>query len=207
MPDGALRIIYQDDDIVAVDKPAGLLSVPGRGADKYDSVQSRVAARCLGAVAIHRLDMSTSGLMLVAKHKAAERHYKRQFEQRLVAKTYFAVVRGRLLPHRGQIDLPLIGDWANRPKQKVCHEHGKPAHTAYQLIAYHGANSRVRLHPRTGRSHQLRVHLAALGHPIIGDELYGEHQTPQPRLLLHAAALSVYTPNATRLHLASPTPF
>ncbi|WP_311195333.1 pseudouridine synthase [Suttonella sp. R2A3] len=208
MPESApLSVIYEDSAIVAVDKPAGLLSVPGRGEDKFDSVQTRVAKRFPGANAIHRLDMSTSGLMLVAKHKVAERHYKRQFEARLVQKTYFAITHGRLWPHHGVIDLPLIGDWPNRPKQKVCYEHGKPAQTDYQVVCYQPEGTRVRLHPYTGRSHQLRVHLSALGYPILGDELYDGNHPARPRLLLHAAALSLYTPEGELLNLYAPTPF
>lgn len=203
-----IPVIYEDDDIVAVDKPAGLLSVPGRGVEKADSAQSRIAAICPGAVAIHRLDMCTSGLMLIAKHKDAERHYKRQFEQRLVSKTYYAIVHGCPTPQTGSIELPLIADWPNRPRQKVCHEMGKPALTHYEVIAQEDGRSRIRLIPHTGRSHQLRVHLTAIGHPIVGDNLYGyEADKLEPRLHLHAAALSIHTPQHWPLNLSAPLPF
>ena len=184
------------DDIVAVDKPAGLLSVPGRGAEKADSAQSRIAAVCPGAVAIHRLDMCTSGLILIAKHKDAERHYKRQFEQRLVNKTYYAIVHGCPEPQTGSIELPLIADWPNRPRQKVCRETGKPALTHYQVISSANGRSRIRLVPHTGRSHQLRVHMDHCGHVIIGDPIYAEGValTITPRLNLHAQQLRLKHP-------------
>ena len=203
-----ISVIYEDDDIVAVDKPAGLLSVPGRGPEKADSAQSRIAAVCPGAVAIHRLDMCTSGLMLIAKHKDAERHYKRQFEQRLVSKTYYAIAHGCPEPQAGSIDLPLIADWPNRPRQKVCHETGKSALTHYEVISSDDDRSRIRLIPHTGRSHQLRIHLAAIGHPIIGDNLYGyTSDKSESRLHLHAAALSTATPQGKHLELNAALPF
>ncbi|MBV7435446.1 bifunctional tRNA pseudouridine(32) synthase/ribosomal large subunit pseudouridine synthase RluA [Cardiobacteriaceae bacterium TAE3-ERU3] len=203
-----IPVIYEDDDIVAVDKPAGLLSVPGRGPEKADSAQSRIAAICPGAIAIHRLDMCTSGLMLIAKHKDAERHYKRQFEERRVEKTYYAIVHDCPEPQVGSIALPLIADWPNRPRQKVCYETGKPALTHYEVIASGDGRSRVRLTPHTGRSHQLRVHLMAIGHPIIGDNLYGhESDKYEARLHLHAAALSIHTPQNQLLDLNAPLPF
>ena len=209
MPDNYdIPVIYEDDDIVAVDKPAGLLSVPGRGPEKTDSAQTRIAAVCPGAVAIHRLDMCTSGLMLIAKHKDAERHYKRQFEQRLVSKTYYAIAHGCPESQASSIDLPLIADWPNRPRQKVCHETGKPALTYYEVIANENGHSRIKLIPHTGRSHQLRVHLAAIGHPIIGDNLYGyESDRCEARLYLHAAALSIDTPQHRHLDLNAILPF
>lgn len=203
-----IPIVYEDDDIVAVDKPAGLLSVPGRGPEKADSAQSRIAALCPGAVAIHRLDMCTSGLMLIAKHKDAERHYKRQFEQRLVSKTYYAISHGCPIPRTGKIELPLVADWPNRPRQKVCHEHGKPALTYYEVISSSGGRSRILLTPHTGRSHQLRVHLTAIGCPIVGDNLYGYACDKQePRLYLHAASLEIHSPQARQLSLKANLPF
>lgn len=206
--DSPLTILYADHDLIVVDKPAGLLSVPGRGADKQDSVQTRIAATHPGAVAVHRLDMCTSGIILIAKHKDAERHYKRQFEQRRVHKTYHAIIHGCPDNEQGNIDLPLTRDWPNRPKQKICLHSGKPALTHYHILHSSQAHSRVHLTPHTGRSHQLRIHLAAIGHPIIGDTLYGyPDDQQQPRLLLHACALSITTPNATLLELHSPTPF
>lgn len=203
-----IPILYQDDDLIAVDKPAGLLSVPGRGPEKADSVQTRIAAQFAGAIAIHRLDMETSGLMLLARHKASERYYKTLFEQRQVRKVYQAVCYGILREESGEIDLPLIGDWPNRPRQKVCFERGKHALTRYRILAHTAHTTRVALYPYTGRSHQLRVHLATVGHPICGDRLYvfpEDHQ--YPRLLLHACKLSFTTRQGTPLTLRSNMPF
>ena len=201
-----LELIYEDGDIFAVNKPAGLLSVPGRGADKFASVQSYCQEICVGAMAIHRLDMATSGVLLVAKHKEAERFYKMQFEQRTVEKVYEALVRGHLTPPAGLMDFPLIVDWERRPMQKVCYETGRPALTRYQLLGHEGDDSRVALYPHTGRSHQLRVHLAHLGFPILGDEFYNPTDA-RPRLMLHARRLEVRRPDGEQLILISPTPF
>ena len=147
-----LDIHYEDPDIYVINKPAGLLSVPGRGDDKYDSVQSRCQISAPVAMAAHRLDMATSGLLLIAKHKAAERHYKQEFAARRVEKRYIAVVHGSLADDRGDIEYPLITDWERRPRQKICYEHGKAAHTSYEVLARDGATSRVALTPHTGRS-------------------------------------------------------
>lgn len=186
-----LDIHYEDPDIYVINKPAGLLSVPGRGDDKYDSVQSRCQAFAPAAMAAHRLDMATSGLLLIAKHKAAERHYKQEFAARRVEKRYIAVVHGNIAADHGDIEYPLITDWERRPRQKICYEHGKAAHTSYEVLARDGATTRVALTPHTGRSHQLRVHLAAIGHPILGDEFYADENPPAaPRLLLHAETLA-----------------
>ncbi|MDO4642492.1 MAG: pseudouridine synthase [Cardiobacteriaceae bacterium] len=188
-----LDILYEDADIFVINKPAGLLSVPGRGEEKYDSVQSRCQTCVQEAVAVHRLDMATSGLLLIAKHKAAERHYKKQFAERRVEKHYIAVVYGEMENDSGDIHFPLITDWERRPRQKICYIQGKTAHTAYQVITRHNGNTRVSLEPYTGRSHQLRVHLAGIGHPIVGDEFYAQDYLPfnTSRLLLHAESLRV----------------
>lgn len=187
-----LEIVCQDDDLFVINKPPHLLSVPGKGAEKYDSVQSRCAAISPGAVAIHRLDMATSGLMLVAKHKAAERFYKNLFAERKVEKRYIAVVHGKVIDNSGEIDFPLISDWENRPRQKICYQRGKPAKTIYRVLCRNNESTRLMLIPYTGRSHQLRVHLAGIGHPIIGDEFYAYPQdSNEPRLLLHATFLAL----------------
>ena len=202
-----LDIHYEDPDIYVINKPAGLLSVPGRGEEKYDSVQSRCQAFAPAAMAAHRLDMATSGLLLIAKHKAAERHYKQQFAARRVEKRYIAVVHGNIADDRGDIEYPLITDWERRPRQKICYEHGKTAHTSYKVLARDGATTRVALTPHTGRSHQLRVHLAAIGHPILGDEFYAdEHLPPAPRLMLHAETLAAANLHGIwqTFHLAAP---
>ncbi len=195
--------LHVDDACVVIDKPAGLLSVPGRGEDKQDCAAARVQARYPDALIVHRLDQPTSGLLLFARGAAMQRRFSYEFMQRRVHKRYVAVVEG-LLPLGGEwheIDLPLIADWPNRPRQKVDHEIGKPSQTRWRALSQEGNRTRVELEPVTGRSHQLRVHLMSLGHPIAGDGLYG-HESSAPRLLLHACELSVGD-----LQLQSPPPF
>ncbi|ADU67963.1 bifunctional tRNA pseudouridine(32) synthase/23S rRNA pseudouridine(746) synthase RluA [Pantoea sp. At-9b] len=192
-----LHILYQDDHIMVVNKPSGLLSVPGRLDEHKDSVMTRIQRDYPQAESVHRLDMATSGVIVVALTKAAERELKRQFREREPAKQYVARVWGHPAEEQGLIDLPLICDWPNRPKQKVCFDSGKPAQTEYQVLAYDADNSaRVLLKPITGRSHQLRVHLLALGHPILGDRFYAspEALAMAPRLLLHAESLTITHP-------------
>lgn len=199
----ALGWLHVDETCVVVDKPAGLLSVPGRGEDKQDCAAARVQQRYPEALIVHRLDQATSGLLLFARGAENQRHYSYEFMQRRVHKRYVAVVEG-LLPLDGtwhEIALPLIADWPNRPKQKVDHEHGKPSLTRWRALDHEAGRTRVELEPVTGRSHQLRVHLMALGHPIAGDALYGNASTA-PRLLLHACALSIGA-----LSVTSPAPF
>lgn len=203
-----MDIIFEDADIVVVNKPAGLLSVPGRGEDKQDSVEWRIKQIHPGAMAAHRLDMATSGVLLVAKHKDAERYYKQCFAQRQTEKTYQALCHGRIAAASGEIDLPLRCDWERRPRQMVCYEQGKTALTRYEVLAYESGNSRVALFPFTGRSHQLRVHLAAIGHPIIGDNLYSYPQDADlPRLLLHAQALAITDRHGKARRFYAPVPF
>lgn len=192
-----LEILYQDQQMMVVNKPSGLLSVPGRAPECRDSILSRIQAQHPQAESVHRLDMATSGVLAVALNKAAERELKRQFRDREPGKSYVAQVWGHLAQDQGVIDLPLICDWPNRPRQKVCHETGKPAQTHYQVIArLPDGTTRVVLTPVTGRSHQLRVHLLALGHPILGDRFYAppEALARAPRLLLHAQSLSIRHP-------------
>ncbi|CAG0905610.1 unnamed protein product [Darwinula stevensoni] len=211
-PDRGLEMIYRDEALLVVNKPAGLLSVPGRGEDKQDCLLSRVRYEYPEALSVHRLDMSTSGLMILARSKVLERALSIQFQQRKVHKRYLAVVTGQPQPDRGEIDLPLITDWPNRPRQKVDYDIGKPSQTRYRVLAFDAANhcSRVELEPVTGRSHQLRVHMMARGHAILGDELYA---TPAvyaqaDRLLLHAQALRFTHPvTGEVLSLASDVPF
>ncbi|SUO93570.1 pseudouridine synthase [Suttonella ornithocola] len=203
-----MNIVFENGDIIVVDKPAGLLSVPGRGEDKQDSVETRIKNVYPGAVAVHRLDMATSGIMLLAKHKAAERHYKSCFEKRQTEKHYYAIVHGQPYPASGEIHLPLRCDWENRPRQMVCFTHGKPAQTLYQTIETTQQRTRLKLIPITGRSHQLRVHLAEIGHPIIGDNLYAyEADYDEPRLLLHAHFLQLPNLQGERMQFISPVPF
>jgi tRNA pseudouridine32 synthase/23S rRNA pseudouridine746 synthase len=200
-----LALIYRDDTLIVANKPAGLLAVPGRGADKQDCLASRVQAEFPDALVVHRLDMATSGLMLFARGAEIQRRLSQMFRERAVQKRYVAVVAGRVQTPHGEIELPLIGDWPNRPKQKVDFASGKPSLTRYRLLAHDASTSRVELEPVTGRTHQLRVHLAAIGHPIIGDALYGKEAE---RLLLHASTLSfVHPANDELLRLESEPPF
>lgn len=195
--DPLLHILYQDEHIMVVNKPSGLLSVPGRLEEHKDSVMTRIQRDFTQAESVHRLDMATSGVIVVALTKAAERELKRQFREREPAKQYVARVWGHPAAEQGMIDLPLICDWPNRPKQMVSVELGKPAQTEYQVLAYDADNSaRVQLKPITGRSHQLRVHLLALGHPILGDRFYAhpEALAMAPRLQLHAESLTITHP-------------
>ncbi|SEQ18059.1 tRNA pseudouridine32 synthase / 23S rRNA pseudouridine746 synthase [Rosenbergiella nectarea] len=191
-----LHILYQDEHIIVVNKPSGLLSVPGRLPEHRDSIMTRIQRDFPGAESVHRLDMATSGVMVVALTKAAERELKRQFREREPSKTYIAQVWGQLLPDEGLIDLPLICDWPNRPKQKVCFETGKAAQTEWEVLERDAVSCRVQLKPITGRSHQLRVHMLAMGHPILGDNFYAspEAKALASRLLLHAERLTITHP-------------
>ncbi|WP_263063722.1 bifunctional tRNA pseudouridine(32) synthase/23S rRNA pseudouridine(746) synthase RluA [Dickeya dadantii] len=192
-----LHILYQDQHIMVVNKPSGLLSVPGRAEEHKDSIMTRIQADFPAAESVHRLDMATSGVMVVALTKAAERELKRQFREREPKKSYLARVWGHLEQDDGLVDLPLICDWPNRPKQKVCFEQGKPAQTDYAVLSRDSdGTTRVKLMPITGRSHQLRVHMLALGHPILGDGFYAHPQAKAmaPRLLLHAQELAIVHP-------------
>ena len=189
----AVEIVAIDDAFVVVNKPSGLLSVPGRGPDKADCLSARVQAEFPEALVVHRLDMETSGLMVFARGLDAQRALNRAFEQRLVEKYYVAVVTGIVENDLDTINLPLICDWPNRPRQMVDHTIGKPSTTHYVVLARDEVlkQTRVGLTPVTGRSHQLRVHMASLGHAIIGDSLYSANPPPHDqRLLLHAANLS-----------------
>lgn len=205
-PTSDITCLYQDDDLLVLAKPPGLLCVPGRGPDKQDCLSARAQARWPGALVVHRLDQATSGLVLMARHIEAQRRLGDAFAQRRVNKRYQAVVRGLPQPddHAGDtdgwslIDLPLIADWPNRPLQKVDREHGKPSQTRWRSVRHDAARgvTLLDLEPLTGRSHQLRLHLASIGHPILGDALYADvaTQAMAPRLLLHACALAFAHP-------------
>ena len=204
------RLIYLDEDLLVLDKPAGLLSVPGRGPDKQDCLSARVQARWPGALTVHRLDMATSGLLLMARNPHSQRQLSLAFETRQIHKHYVAVVHGQLQGGtQGLIDLPLAVDWPNRPLQKVDSLRGKPSQTRWQILEQAQDKTRLLLQPLSGRTHQLRVHLQAIGHPIVGDALYGADAGPQaPRLLLHASALMFTHPlSGQSLHIESPPPF
>jgi tRNA pseudouridine32 synthase / 23S rRNA pseudouridine746 synthase len=196
--DKGLTILYEDDVLLVVDKPSGLLSVPGRGEDKQDCLLSRVQAKYEDVLIVHRLDMETSGVMVLARNKSTHRALSALFEAREVQKRYVAVVDGYMTDASGIIDLPLICDWPNRPKQIVDHEVGKPSVTRFKVLwrNIEEKTTRVELQPETGRSHQLRVHLQSLGHPILGDRLYAneEQQLKSKRLLLHALSLGFVHP-------------
>ena len=207
-----MRILFQDEAVLAVDKPAGLLSVPGRGPDKADCAIARALQLCPDALVVHRLDMGTSGILVFGRGLAAQRALSRAFEQRLARKRYEAVVAGQLDRADGQVELPLRCDWPNRPRQMVDPIQGKPALTRWQRLSVDPVadRSRVVLFPLTGRSHQLRVHLLALGHPIVGDNLYApEPASPEgTRLMLHATRLDLPHPgDGSRVGFESAVPF
>ena len=191
-----LTLVHVDDELIVIDKPAGLLSVPGRGADKQDCAWTRVCESHPGALVVHRLDMATSGLLLFARSVDSQRRLSIAFADRAVTKRYTAVVHGRVEPGDAQIDLPLAADWPNRPMQKVDLMSGKPSSTRYSVISHDDAagTTRLILEPITGRSHQLRVHLLAIGHPIVGDALYGSGLPSSDRLMLHACELMLLHP-------------
>lgn len=203
-------LVHEDDTLVVVDKPPGLPSVPGRTTELADCAAHRVQQRHPDARIVHRLDMDTSGLLLMARGVAAERALHRQFERRTVAKTYVAVVHGTLPADEGSIDLPLRADWPNRPRQIVDHASGKSSLTHWRVAAREGNRTRLELSPVTGRSHQLRVHLLAIGHPIIGDRLYAPDHVAgaAARMLLHASALDIDHPvTGQRIGWRSRPPF
>jgi tRNA pseudouridine32 synthase/23S rRNA pseudouridine746 synthase len=211
-PDHGLDLVHLDPSLLLVNKPSGLLSVPGRGAGMDDCLASRVQAVYADALIVHRLDMETSGLMVLARNKEMHRQLSILFQNRQVDKRYIAVVDGALAESSGEIDLPLITDWPNRPRQKVDHDSGKPSLTRYRVLAYDAGShsTRLALAPETGRSHQLRVHLMSIGHPILGDALYASPalQAKAPRLLLHAAFLAFTHPlQGEKLAFSCPPPF
>ncbi|MDN3921913.1 RluA family pseudouridine synthase [Roseateles violae] len=188
-----MDIVHLDAEVIVVNKPAGLLSVPGRGEDKQDCAIHRVQRVHPEALIVHRLDMATSGLLLLARGAAMQRRLSMAFAERRVHKRYIALLQGRLATEGwAEVDLPLICDWPNRPRQMVDPVRGKPSRTRYRVLERGAAQTRVELEPITGRTHQLRVHMLALGHAIVGDTLYAaDTQPPAPRLLLHASRLSL----------------
>ncbi|WP_372886558.1 RluA family pseudouridine synthase [Shimia sp.] len=199
-PQDPLEVLHEDHEIVVVNKPAGLLSVPGRGEHLADCLLTRVQLAFPTALLVHRLDRDTSGVMVFAQTPHAQRHLSMQFEKRSTKKTYVARVAGIVSGTSGTVDLPLIVDWPNRPRQMVDHARGKPAVTDWRLLKAGDGESRLRLMPKTGRSHQLRVHMLALGHPILGDPLYasGPARDDHPRLMLHSQELRLSHPESGR---------
>ncbi len=208
-PDDPLDILHDDHELLFVNKPAGLLSVPGKTADLADCLIARVRAVFPQALLVHRLDRDTSGVMVFGLTPHAQRHLGLQFEKRQTKKTYVARVSGRLEPASGTVDLPLAVDWPNRPRQHVDHEAGRQAITDWRVLRASDVESRVRLMPKTGRSHQLRVHMLALGHPILGDPLYApETCNENARMMLHAQNLRVRHPDGGQgVSISAPCPF
>ena len=202
-------VLYEDAFMLAVDKPSGLLSVPGRGPDKTDCIIARVLRVYPDALVVHRLDQPTSGVLLFARSLEMQRALSEMFASRSVSKRYEAIVEGALVGS-GVVDLSLIADWPNRPLQKVDLHIGKPASTNWTVLGTEPIGTRVSLEPLTGRSHQLRVHMQALGHPILGDQLYGsaDGRTCVERLLLHAAELAFIHPvSGEKVEIGSTVPF
>ena len=200
LPEPGFGLIYADHALLVVNKPGGLLSVPGRGSDKQDCLIKRVQTDYPDALIVHRLDFDTSGLLVIARGKTIHRRLSIVFQDRRVEKRYIAVVDGELAQNCGEVCLPLIVDWPNRPRHKVDFETGKPSLTRYLVLSYDAAGhcSRLELTPETGRTHQLRVHMQALGHPILGDSLYADAltRTKANRLLLHAEFLAFEHPES-----------
>ena len=205
-PRSAITAVFVDEYLLVLDKPAGLLTVPGRGADKADCLWSRARRQWPDALVVHRLDMATSGLVLFARDAATQRQLSMAFAQRQIDKRYEAVVGGVVTEDAGAIDLPLSADWPRRPLQQVDTVHGKPSLTHWRVLTRDAMTQRTRLEltPYSGRTHQLRVHLCAIGHAIVGDALYAPPAlaAAAPRLLLHATRLSLLHP-----HGAAPLAF
>ena len=198
-PNTPLELIHEDHELLVVNKPAGLLSVPGKGDHLKDCLITRLQAAFPEALLVHRLDMDTSGVIVFARTPAAQRHLGLQFEKRMMKKSYLALVWGQVDGKEGVIDLPLIVDWPNRPLQKVCHETGRAAGTEWKVLRHDETSTRMRLFPQTGRSHQLRVHMRELGHPILGDPFYATGPARDfPRLMLHAETLRLRHPDGGR---------
>jgi len=205
-----LTVLHRDEDMLVLIKPSGLLSVPGRPLEHRDCLASRAQEEFPSATVVHRLDLDTSGIIIMALHKKAHRHLGLQFERRKTQKTYVARVWGRMEKEEGLVDLPLTIDWPNRPKHIVDHENGRASQTEWKVMEREDLATRVRLHPITGRSHQLRVHMLSLGHPILGDPLYAHDEAfhAADRLQLHAESLTLHHPSDGRLvTFTAPCPF
>ena len=208
-PDVPLVILHEDAALLVLDKPAGLLTVPGKLENRQDCLITRLQAVRWDALVVHRLDCDTSGVILFARTKQAQGFLGQEFEQRRAQKTYVARVQGEIAEEAGTIDLPIGSDWDYRPRQKVDPVHGRAALTDWQVIGRSPGETRVRLTPHTGRSHQLRVHMLSLGHPILGDQIYAPDTTStHPRLMLHAETLSLHHPDTkARVSFTAASPF
>ena len=205
----SIRLLFRDPHLLIVDKPTLLLSVPGRHPLNHDCLLNRLSHRYPGVAAVHRLDLDTSGVMVIPRHKEALSGLARQFQERRVDKTYIARVAGYVASDVGECDLPLIADWPNRPKQKVCFETGKQALTRWKVLSRDNNSSLLALTPVTGRSHQLRIHMREIGHPILGCDFYAPESVlnAAPRLLLHATSLRFSHPlSGDMLTARSPAP-
>jgi tRNA pseudouridine32 synthase/23S rRNA pseudouridine746 synthase len=205
--DDALDVLHLDAHLLVADKPSGLLSVPAKPPGPADCLEARVRAGWPEALLVHRLDRDTSGVMVFARSRLAQRHLNWQFERRQVAKVYVARVAGEVADEAGRVELPLICDWPNRPRQMVCHARGKAALTDWRVLAREARATRLELRPLTGRSHQLRVHLAEIGHAILGDPFYGDANAAE-RMQLHAARIGFRHPDGGAwVEFAAPVPF
>ena len=208
-----LSLLHLSEHLIVVDKPSGLLSVPGRGAGKEDCLSRRVQAEFPDALIVHRLDMGTSGIVVMGRGAKAQRELSILFQERRVHKRYQALVDGRwTAAAAGEIELPICVDWPNRPKQIVDHAMGRPSRTRYRVLDIDAARavSRIELEPITGRSHQLRVHMEAMGHPILGDDFYGTPAScaKAARLMLHACRIELDHPETgAPLRVDCPPPF
>lgn len=205
-----IRLIYEDTDLLLIDKPHHLLSVPGRHPLNHDSLIRRLQRRYPDVQAVHRLDLDTSGLMVVPKRRESLSELARQFQRRQIEKEYTAIVWGEVAEDRGSIELPIATDWPNRPKQIICEERGKHALTHFEVLIRGNNRSLIKLKPVTGRSHQLRIHMQSLGHPIIGCDMYAHPEALEAsdRLLLHATRLKLCAPSTGNwLSAFSPIPF
>jgi tRNA pseudouridine32 synthase/23S rRNA pseudouridine746 synthase len=205
-----LNIVFKDEHLLVLNKPSGLLTVPGKAVEHKDSLELRVQRVYPTAKIVHRLDMATSGVLVMALDKDTHRQLSKQFELRQTRKTYIARVYGEVSGERGCVDLPLICDWPNRPRQMVCQQRGKPSLTHWRVLERDDNSTRVELTPVTGRSHQLRVHMLSLGHPILGDRLYAHTDALEmaQRLQLHAQTLGFTHPvTELPLELSAPVPF
>ena len=210
-PSEPLNILYQDDDLLVLAKPSGLLSVPGKAEDQRDCLETRARAEFPEALLTHRLDLETSGVFMMARNKGAQVHINRQFELRDTQKRYIARVWGHVEDNSGHIDLPMRCDWENRPRQMICHEHGRAAQTDWEVLEREPEGfTRMLLKPVTGRSHQLRVHMEELGYPILGEVFYAHDEAEEAaeRLQLHAERLTITHPTSGELvSFTDPCPF
>ncbi len=205
-PQCPIEIIHIDSSIIILNKPAGLLTVPGKIDTHNDCLLTRVRKEIFGALLVHRLDLDTSGLIIFARTASSQVFLNQQFEKRKIKKTYTARVNGHLNKDQGKIDLPIIVDWPKRPMQKVCLERGRKSITAYTVLKREKKNiTRLRLYPITGRTHQLRLHMKSIGHPILGDRLYGDKCSIEAshRLELHSTTLEVIHPKTQKTQIFS----